>query len=98
MSWLITFAWDYSSCEERGLSENYKMKNSCPQWDSNPVPSAYEASALTIATRSDIYLALKRLARLSAVCYFNLPVARGRCSKNDLSCIFVILYLNRFAV
>ena len=29
--------------------ENYKMKNSCPLWDSNPVPSAYEANALTIA-------------------------------------------------
>ena len=29
--------------------ENYKMKNSCPQWVSNPVPSAYEVNALTIA-------------------------------------------------
>ena len=24
--------------------ENYKMKNSFPRWDSNPVPSAYEAN------------------------------------------------------
>ena len=29
--------------------ENYEMKNSCPQWDSNPGSSAYEANALTIA-------------------------------------------------
>ena len=24
-------------------TENYEMKNSCQQWDSNPGPSAYEA-------------------------------------------------------
>ena len=24
------------------------MKNSCPQWDSNPGPSAYEANALSV--------------------------------------------------
>ena len=30
------------------LTENYKMKNSCPHWDSNPGPSAYEANALSI--------------------------------------------------
>ena len=29
-------------------TENYKMKNSCPQWDSNPGPSAYEANALKV--------------------------------------------------
>ena len=28
-------------------TENYKMKNSCPQLDSNPGPSAYEANALS---------------------------------------------------
>ena len=29
-------------------TENYKMKNSCPQWDSNPGPSACEANALSV--------------------------------------------------
>ena len=29
-------------------TENYKMKNSFPQWDSNPGPSAYEANALSV--------------------------------------------------
>ena len=28
--------------------QNYKIKKSCPQWDSNPVPSAKGADALTI--------------------------------------------------
>ena len=26
----------------------YKMKQSCPEWDSNPGPSAYEANALEL--------------------------------------------------
>ena len=29
-------------------TENYKMKNASPQWDSNPGPSAYEANALSV--------------------------------------------------
>ena len=29
-------------------TENYKMKNSCPQWDLNPGYSAYEANALSV--------------------------------------------------
>ena len=29
-------------------TENYKMKNSCPQWDSNLGPSAYEANTLSV--------------------------------------------------
>ena len=27
---------------------NYKMKNSCPQWDSNPGTSAFGANALSV--------------------------------------------------
>ena len=27
-------------------SENYKIKKSCPQWDSNPLPLAYLTDAL----------------------------------------------------
>ena len=29
-------------------TESYKMKHSCPQWDSNPGPSAYEANAQSV--------------------------------------------------
>ena len=29
-------------------TENFKMKNSCPQWDLNLVPSVYEANLLKI--------------------------------------------------
>ena len=29
-------------------AENYKTKNSCPQWDSNPGPSAHKANALSV--------------------------------------------------
>ena len=51
MAWLILIALTYSSCKE--ASENYKMKMSCSQWDSNPVPvsPAYEADALSFAPR-----------------------------------------------
>ena len=28
-------------------SENCKMKNSCPKWDSNPTPPAYYTGGLT---------------------------------------------------
>ena len=31
--------------------ENYKMKNSLSQWDSNRVSSAYEATVLTITSK-----------------------------------------------
>ena len=36
------------SCQERELSENYKMRNACQLWDSNPGSSAYEAKALPL--------------------------------------------------
>ena len=29
-------------------TEDYKLKNSCRQWDSNPGPSAYEANTLSV--------------------------------------------------
>ena len=35
-----------SRCEEREVSGNYKMKNCCSQWDSDPKPSDYEFLAL----------------------------------------------------
>ena len=33
----------------RARTENYKMKNSCPQLDSNPAHPAYKANALSVA-------------------------------------------------
>ena len=41
---LISFLLADSSCEPREESENYKMKNSCPQRDSNPL-IAYKTGA-----------------------------------------------------
>ena len=39
---LISFAWDYSTCEKR-KPRIKKMKNSCPLLDSNGGLYAYEA-------------------------------------------------------
>ena len=41
MSQLILIVLADSSCEARKESKIYKMKNSYPQWDSNPLPLAY---------------------------------------------------------
>ena len=35
-------------------TENYKMKNYCPQWDSNPGSSVYEAKSLSVAILGEI--------------------------------------------
>ena len=40
-----------SSCEEREANENYKMKKSCSDRDSNPQLSDYEADALSTRLR-----------------------------------------------
>ena len=44
-----SFARANWSCKERESSENNKITNFCPLWDSNPVPSVYEASALPLS-------------------------------------------------
>ena len=49
--------------------ENYKMQNSCLQWDSNPVPPTYEANALTIALRDLISIELLKVYRLLSVLF-----------------------------
>ena len=54
--------------EDRESSVNYKMKNSCPQWDSNMFPSAYEATALTIALRDLISIEHLKVYRISPEC------------------------------
>ena len=47
---------------------NYKMKNSCLQWDSNSEPSAYEANALTIALQDLIYFEHLKVDRVLPEC------------------------------
>ena len=39
-----------ASCEASEESENYRMKNSCPQWDSNPLPKL-RARSLSLSLR-----------------------------------------------
>ena len=48
---LISFAIALSRCAERERSENFKMKNSCPWWDSISGPLARQTDALSIAPR-----------------------------------------------
>ena len=55
MPLLLSFAWAYSTCEEREM-RNYKMKNSCPLWDWNPGPSASEANSLSVSLQVEIYI------------------------------------------
>ena len=70
-------------------TENYKMKNSRPKWDSNLGPSVYEANALSVELLKLINIDhLKETAfYLSFLC--KLPVPRGPCN-NNLSCTFLI--------
>ena len=45
---------------------NHQMKHYCTQWDSNPVPSAYEANAQTIELHVHV-LNLKYIEQLKVV-------------------------------
>ena len=40
----------------RARTENYKLKRACPQWDSNPVPSANEAISLSVVLLEQIFI------------------------------------------
>ena len=40
----------------RVQTDNYKIKNSCPQWDTYPGPSAYEAKSLSVALLDQIHV------------------------------------------
>ena len=73
------------------------MKNSCPQWNSNPRSFAYKANTLCVELLELINIDhLKvNLFYLSFLC--KLPAPSCWCN-NALSCIFLILYLYRFAV
>ena len=70
----------------------------CQYLDSNPVHSAYEANALTISSLDLISIEHLKVDCVLPECYINWPVARGRCCKIYLSCIFVICYQYRFAI
>ena len=51
-------------------AENFKMKNSCPQLDSNPVPFAYDANSLGVAPLDLTFIEHFKVDRLlRRVCY-----------------------------
>ena len=68
-------------CKERESSENNKIKNVCPLWDSNPGPSVYEASALPLSHKGRCQFADKTSPGFNCAIFRNLPVACVRCSK-----------------
>ena len=53
MSWLISFARAYSSCDEREASKNYKMKNSTMRFEP-PTFHLRSCRAINRAIQSDI--------------------------------------------
>ena len=76
-------------------TKNYKMKNACPQWDSNPPPSAYYANALNVEPLKLINIDHLKMTAfyLSFLC--KLPVPRVHpvlpvLILEILTCIFLI--------
>ena len=69
-------------------TENYKMKNSCPQCNSNLGPSAYEANTLSVELLELINIDHLKVTPFYLNVLCKLPVPPGRCY-NDLSCIFL---------
>ena len=65
-------------------TKNYKMKYSCPQWDSTPGPSAYDAKPLNVALLDEIsieHLNINRILPESSIIIYLYSVPRVRCSK-----------------
>ena len=54
MSRLISFVIADSSCLPREESENYNLKNSCTQRDSNPLPLGYLTGTVTYCASGDL--------------------------------------------
>ena len=81
MSWLVSFARANWRWKERELSENNKIKKYFPLWDSNPGPSVYEASTLPLSHEDWCQSSDKRSPGFTCAIFWNLPVARVRCSK-----------------
>ena len=50
-------------------AENYKMKNSCQELDSNPGPFAYEANALSVELLELIHIDHLNWLHFTWVCY-----------------------------
>ena len=60
------------------------MKYSCPQWDSNPGPSAYKAKSLSVVLLDEILIAHLNVDRVLPECAIKIllyRVSHGRCSK-----------------
>ena len=65
------------------------MRNHCPRWNSNPISSAYEVNALTVALLDLISIEYLKVDRvLSEFAILNLRISRGRCSKM-ICCVFL---------
>ena len=73
------------------------MENSCPQRDSIPGPSAYERNAQGVELLELMKINHLKVNTFYVRFLYKLPVQRGRCN-NDLSCVFLILNMYRFAV
>ena len=53
----------------KNASQAYEMNKSCPQQNSDTVPSVYEANALTIALLELMYVEHLKLDRVLPECY-----------------------------
>ena len=65
-------------------TDNSKTRKYCLQMDSKPLPSAYGATALTIALLYVDQVSIEQLKAdrvFTRVCHLNSPVTRGICSK-----------------
>ena len=73
-------------------TENNKTKNACPQWVSNPGPSASEAKSLSVVLLVEIsieYINVDRVLPEFAIKIYLYRVPRSKCSK----CFFVYYIL-----
>ena len=87
---LISFAIALSRCAARERSENFKMKNSCPWWDSISGPHARQTDALSIAPRGHLNVSIYR--RTMSI---DIDIHRATCRRgqvNQIDCF--IMYRN----
>ena len=68
-------------------TENFKMKNYCPQWGLKPGSFTYEANTLSVELLELINIDHLKVTKVYMSFRCKLPVPRGRCN-DDLLCIF----------
>ena len=95
----VSFVWDLSNCQEQVKSNKIQMKNSCPQWDSNPQPSDLESDALP----TELCCLCWKLYYLNGLCiymYFRYKCIHWYKFENDVkhiclvNVLFCVTYLN----